>query len=149
MFVPLRASNRFLGGHSPRLGRSLFLPVVASLVGVELAVISRAAPVKGFWFSRWTGLSPQIPGAPEVIHLLGDARSPASQVFSAAPNSTDGPLTHLRPVSVCPPAQPGFLSVQCGRGSPAPSHPLARTRGLGLPDRAPQLPAWSQRQLRF
>lgn len=29
-----------------RLGRSLFLPVVASLVGVELAVISRAAPVR-------------------------------------------------------------------------------------------------------
>ena len=47
---------------------------------------------------------------------------------------------HTRGPCVCPPAWPGFLSVQCGCGSQAPSHPPARTRDQACLTEPPHCP---------
>lgn len=137
MFVPLRGfANRFSGEvHCPHPGRSLFLAVVSSLVGVELVVISRAAHIQNSWFSRWPGLFDRIlrsftSGVMPEAQLLRCFQNP-SPLTSAAPNSAEG---HLAPaLRVCVPSSLAWLSQRpCGGGSQAPSHPLARTRGSGL-----------------
>lgn len=90
----------------------------------------------------------RIPGAPEVIRLWDDARSPASQVFSK-PISTDfsgsefrrGSLGRLA-LRVCAPSSSVWGQV------PGTITPAGPDSGV-TPDLAPQLLAWNHRQLCF
>ena len=139
VFVPLRAFPIDVQVKSlPPPGRKPVPPVVSSLVGAELAVVSHAAHIQTPG-SLGGLVSARIPGAPELIHLRGDARSPASPVFSK-PTSTEFSGSEFRSGSlgrpalrVCAPSSLAWLSQHlCGGRSQEPSHPLARTRGSGL-----------------
>ena len=139
VFVPLRAFPIDVQVKSlPPPGWKPVPPVVSSLVGAELALVSRAAHIQTAG-SLGGLVSARVPGAPELIHLRGDARSLASQVFST-PISTEFSGSEFRRGSlgrpalrVCAPSSLAWLSQRpCGGGSQAPSHQPARTRGSGL-----------------